>query len=86
MFYSQRNHRLRSALTYLYYGESTEYSGDFVNLKSLEGIAMPLNSLQDNAMPLQVLSPQNIPHEQNDVQGEKVCHSVFSYFFHSCAP
>ncbi|KAG5554923.1 hypothetical protein RHGRI_012471 [Rhododendron griersonianum] len=71
MFYSQRNHRLRSALTYLYYGESTEYSGDFVNLKSLEGIAMPLNSLQDNAMPLQVLSPQNIPHEQNDVQGEK---------------
>ncbi|XP_058210038.1 uncharacterized protein LOC131322657 isoform X1 [Rhododendron vialii] len=71
MFYSQRNHRLRSALTYLYYGESTEYSGDLVNLKSLEGIAMPLNSLQDNAMPLQVLSPQNIPHEQNDVQSEK---------------
>ncbi|KAI8561549.1 hypothetical protein RHMOL_Rhmol04G0348800 [Rhododendron molle] len=71
MFYSQRNHRLRSALTYLYYGESTEHSGDFVNLKSLEGIAMPLNSLQDNAMPLQVLSPQNFSHEQNDVQSEK---------------
>lgn len=86
MFYSQRNQRLRSALTYLYYGESSkEQYGDLVKLTSMEGNSMPLNSVQENAVPLQVLSPTNIPHEQINVQREKVCHSFFSLLFHSCA-
>lgn len=72
MFYSQRNQRLRSALTYLYYGESSkEQYGDLVKLTSMEGNSMPLNSVQENAVPLQVLSPTNIPHEQINVQREK---------------
>ncbi|XP_057476539.1 uncharacterized protein LOC130764356 isoform X2 [Actinidia eriantha] len=62
MFYSQRNHRLRSALTYLYYeASSKEHSGDFVNSKALQG----------NAVPLQVSSPKNFSHEKINVQREK---------------
>ena len=67
MFYSQRNHRLRSALTYLYYeASSKEHSGDFVNSKALQG----------NAVPLQDSSPKN-SHEKINVQREKVCHFFF---------
>ncbi|PSR92652.1 SCA7 domain-containing protein [Actinidia chinensis var. chinensis] len=62
MFYSQRNHRLRSALTYLYYeASSKEHSGDFVNSKALQG----------NAVPLQVSSPKNFSHGKINVQREK---------------
>ncbi|CAL5413211.1 unnamed protein product [Camellia sinensis] len=60
VFYSQRNHRLRSALTYLYYEASfEEHSGDLVNQKTL------------NAMPLQVSSPKNFSYEQINVQRGK---------------
>ncbi|KAL7178069.1 hypothetical protein ACSBR2_031260 [Camellia fascicularis] len=60
VFYSQRNHRLRSALTYLYYEASfVEHSGDLVNQKTL------------NAMQLQVSSPKNFSYEQINVQRGK---------------
>ncbi|GMP76773.1 hypothetical protein CsSME_00033309 [Camellia sinensis var. sinensis] len=65
VFYSQRNHRLRSALTYLYYEASfEEHSGDLVNQKTL------------NAMPLQVSSPKNFSYEQINVQRGKEASSV----------
>lgn len=68
VFYSQRNHRLRSALTYLYYEASfEEHSGDLVNQKTL------------NAMQLQVSSPKNFSYEQINVQRGKVCHFLFLY-------
>ncbi|XAR57134.1 hypothetical protein NMG60_11025166 [Bertholletia excelsa] len=62
VFYSQRNRRLRSALTFLYNESSSkECSGDLMNSRELQG----------NATPLQVSSPNNISHEHINLQREK---------------
>ncbi|XP_059632670.1 uncharacterized protein LOC132275239 isoform X2 [Cornus florida] len=62
MFYSQRSHRLRSALNDLYYKPlSTEHGGDSVNLEVFHG----------NSMPSQSSSPNNFCHEQTDDHQEQ---------------
>lgn len=69
VYYSQRNHRFRSAISHLYFAASNEeHSSDLVRLKVLQGNMAPQLSL-----------PKNFSHEQMDSQLEKrVCHSSFS--------
>lgn len=69
MYYSQRNHRLRSAISHLYFAASNEgHCSDMVSPKVLQGNMVP-----------QASSPKNFSHEQMDNQPEKkVCHSSFS--------
>ncbi|KAA8548523.1 hypothetical protein F0562_000210 [Nyssa sinensis] len=55
MFYSQRNHRLRSALSHLYYESlNREHCVDLVNTKVLQG----------NTIPFQTSSAKNFSREQ----------------------
>ncbi|XP_059592793.1 uncharacterized protein LOC100855402 isoform X4 [Vitis vinifera] len=61
MYYSQRNHRLRSAISHLYFAASNEgHCSDMVSPKVLQGNMVP-----------QASSPKNFSHEQMDNQPEK---------------
>ena len=69
VFYSQRNHRFRSAISHLYFAASNEkYCSDLVRPKVLQG-----NMAQEPS------SPKNFSHVQMDNQLEKkVSRSSFS--------
>lgn len=61
MYYSQRNHRLRSAVSHLYFAASNqEHISDLVNPKVLQGCMMR-----------QASSPKILSNEQGDNQSEK---------------
>lgn len=72
IYYSQRNQRLRSALSHLYYQASTK--------DHFGGVVKP-QVLHSSAMPSRFSLPKNFSNEQIDDQQEKVCQSLLNIWY-----
>lgn len=71
IYYSQRSHRLRSAISNLYKASTNEHCSELLVSKGVKG-------LQENALLSQTSSSRNISHEEFDDQLDKVCYSFLS--------